>query len=811
MRWRWFQSLGQFVVLFCLAAGLAGLGHAQAKQVSNYEIATQASFNQPSNYPLEQTVDPKLYQPVGDWVGRLILPPTPQKQDWAWLEVYHAPAEYQELMGQQVRLEWDSLARPYVQMATREINFSEEVEESINKGNVHPTRLNHRRVGPLQSLAGARPNDDLLVTVDPTAIQTTGNSPILKIATDPVQVPGRYYTVIKILKPLQVNGQSIPSPCLDQESCLQEQFEVRHYNPLSKRFDGPQDVIRIPQVAADRNGIHRSTIHRLEASSAGKDGWYVYGAKDTEGMFVGAAISSRSLLELQPDRVLTGRPAARRRIWKRFISQKGTAHSVLSTTTAKNPKAALQQWQLGDRMLVLHLFGGIGGQKAEKQPVIGTITGHFGFGMAQVIRDPLTQSPRFQLQYQQVYSHNPDGIIAGSVQGAEYFGNLQRGWLGTRPITDVLVKLPAITEDYDFDGTIISPMGELQQQLQLMAARYRTGDGTGAALVTPAKSCAQDSSQAVYTTVKIINEQVRRSPKIQAWLQAHPQDPQTERFQELVALGNRLERELLPLGIVRPDWQQNAEMLAGIQPHRSFTNQDNLITQILSWRTIIPHVVHEQLTDIFRDSGAQLWFLQTNQVGGWDASIAPLAATELLGRWPLITRVCSRLIDALTTFPDARGWLISVGILLGYAVFALWFGGRQGFLKRSATPIEVRKAFTLAVGVFFTPALFEELLFRALLIPHPFEDVWLQTTFLCAGLSLIVFIVYHPLNALTVYPAGKPTFFQSTFLILAGFLGLACTLTYLLTNSLWPGVILHWLAVTIWLLKLGGLARLAIK
>jgi predicted Abi (CAAX) family protease len=815
MHRRWFHNLGSFALLVYVTLGFILLGHAQDQrppiQVSNYAIASQAPFHQPSYYPLKQTVDTMIYQPVGDWVGRLILPPAPQKQDWVWLQVYHAPSDHQDLTGQTVRLEWDSTAQPYIQAATRVVNFSAEVETSQRKGNIHPARLNHRRVGPLQSLAGAHPHDDIIVTVAPTIVRNAGDRPTLKIAVDPVQVPERYYTVVKIIRPLAAQSQDIPTPCLDQESCPWELFEVRHYRPASQAFDGPQEIIRIPQVTADRNGVYRSTIHKLKDSPAGAAGWYVYGAKNTEGVFVAVAIAPRSLFDLQPDRVLTGKPAARRSAWKQSISKKGTAHSVLTTTTAKDTDSALRSWQLGNQALVLHLFGGIGGQKAEPQSVIGTVTGHFAFGIAQVIRDPLTQALRFQLQYQQVYSHNPEGIIAGSMQWAEYLGNLQRGWLGTRPMTDVLVKLPAITEDYNFDGTIISPMGELQRQLQLMAARYRTGDGTGAALVTPAKSCAQDSSQAVYTTVKIINEQIRRSPKIQVWLQTHPQHPQTERFQALVALGNRLERELVPLGIVRPDWQQNAEVLAGIRPQRGFTNQDNIVTQILSWRTIVPRVVHDQLTDLFRDSGAQLWFLRTNQVGGWDVSIAPLEATELLGQWPIITRIFSRLIDALTTFPNGWGWLTSGGILLVYASMALSFGWRQGFLKRRSAIVAKKTILTVGLGTFLTPALFEELLFRALLIPHPHEDVWLQTTILWACISLALFIVYHPIHALTAYRRGAPTFFQPTFLILAGLLGLACTLTYLLTSSLWPGVVLHWLVVVVWLLRLGGLERLNIN
>ncbi len=813
MCWCWFQGLWKRrrwgVLLALVALGVVLHGHAQEalpQTRSNYVIANQASFNQPSHYPLKQTLDPKLYQSVGDWVGRLILPPAPQSQDWVWLEIYHAPPEYQELVGQTIRLEWDDLAQPYRLAATRKVTLSPEAQASQRMGNIHPFRLNNRQAGPLQSLAGARPNDDVIVTLEPT-VSTVKGQPILKILTDPVQVPGRYYTVVEILKPVQEQGQAITPPCFDS-SCPTELFKVRHYNPISQSFDGPQEEMRIPQVTANKQGVYHSTIHELAGSPAGSQGWYIYGAQDAAGVFVGVAIAPRSLFDLQPSQVLTGRSATRSSNWPPSTRMKGTAHSILTVANPNDAEGALANWQEGDQALVLHLFGGIGGSQAEPQGVIGTITGHFAFGIAEVIRDPLTQLLRFQIQYQQIYSHNPDGIIAGPVQWSEYMGHLQRGWLGARSVTDVLVKLPALTEDYDFDGVLISPMRELKQQLQLMAARYRTGDGTGAALVTPAKSCSQDSSQAVYTTVKVIEEQIRKSPNIQDWLHTHPDHPQTQRFQTLVALGERLDKELVPLGIARSDWRQNAEVLTGIRSQDGFTNQDNVVTQILSWRTIIPRVVHDQLIGIFRDSGAQLWFLRTNQVGGWNARIAPLEATELFGEWPVVPRVFSRLIEALTTFPSGWGWLISVALLLVYALVALTFGWQRGFIKRSSVAVPRATLLTVACGAILTPALLEEIVFRALLVPHPSESVLPQTTILWSGISLVLFIVYHPLNALTAYRNGNPTFMQPTFLILAALLGVACTLTYLLTSSLWPGVIFHWLVVVVWLLWLGGLERL---
>jgi predicted Abi (CAAX) family protease len=69
---------------------------------------------------------------------------------------------------------------------------------------------------------------------------------------------------------------------------------------------------------------------------------------------------------------------------------------------------------------------------------------------------------------------------------------------------------------------------------------------------------------------------------------------------------------------------------------------------------------------------------------------------------------------------------------------------------------------------------------------------------------LAAFIVYHPLNALTFYPAGKPTFMDWRFLTLSGLLGAVCSIAYCTTGSIWPSVFIHWIIVVSWIELFGG-------
>ncbi|MEB3358215.1 MAG: CPBP family glutamic-type intramembrane protease [Synechococcales bacterium] len=805
------------VVVSAIATLLIASLPVHSARVSSYDLAQQADFNRPDYYPIQQSAPNENYRPVGQWLGRLILPEpdaadSPENPDWVWFEVYHAPADQAALIGQQVRLEWrdqSPFAQAYVDVVTTDVALTEEAKQYAALGNVIPTRLDGRaQVGPLRSLAGARPHDDVTVKLDAVTLATdAAGAPVLQIDWEPVQVTGRFYGLVKILG---VDGNwpadNPPAVCPGTASCP-EYFRVRHYNVASGEFDGAEETVRIPQQPADNSQRFLSTPDQIENSPAGDRGWYIYGAADGEGIFTVQAIKPRSLVQLQPDQVIIGKGAGlgylRRENWGEMGDRKGTVQSVWVSPTPDSVKP--QEWQEGDQALVMHLFGGIGGESGEA--IAGwTVTGHFAFGLATVVREPLADERQFDIVYQQIYAHNPNGIVAGSLDWTAYMGDLQRGWLGIRPVSDVLMRLDSLTP-LQLGNTSLSPLREVLMQTQIMAARYRTGDGKGVSAVTPATSCVQDSSQALYIAIERLQQRMNSTPEFLNWLAAHPDDSATQSFRTLVSLGNDLSQALVPRGVVRPDWRQNAEYLAGIEGQGALSNEFTLENVLLSWRTMMPRSAYDEISSIFLNHNAQLWFLSTNQVGGWDASIEPVAPTPLLGQLPLVSTVIKRLVNAVLTPLDGRDWLVFLGVLVGYGAIALPIGFKSGLLRLTPTPTS-RSLVKGMVYLFFLPSLMEEVIFRVLLLPHP-TTVLLPITWLgWATLSLVLFILCHPLNALTLYPAGRPTFFQWPFLLLAGLLGVACTLLYGWTGSLWTVTLLHWLVVVLWLFYLGGQARL---
>ncbi|MGI0487431.1 type II CAAX prenyl endopeptidase Rce1 family protein [Pantanalinema rosaneae CENA516] len=828
-KWGWTRFLGLLIVVLVAIVGLQ-ISPGLAWE-SHYAVTSRAPFNQLSYYPVKQTLPPDLYRPVGNWVGRLILPlvKEQQGQDWVWLEVYHAPPEATDLIGKRVKLTWSQNpeVQRYVAAVTRDVQFTPDVEAlQQTTGNLYPQRLNGRtQVGPLQAIAGARPQDDVTVTLEQATLTQQAETAELQIATEPLLETGRYYTLVKLLGTVQkAKPQFIPKDCPGGRPCPSELFRVQHYNPATGKFDGKQETVRIPQQPIDGFGVYASTPRELEASPAGTAGWYLYGAQDKTGLFTVQAIKPRSLFQLQPNRVILGAGKGLDYInydnWSQTEHQQGTAHTVLIDKTAPTPEAAIANWKEGDRALVMHLFGGRGGERGE--PVaMGTVTGHFSYGLATIVRDPFTKDLQFDLRYQQVYATNIEGVISGTNTWTNYMGNLQRGWLGTRPVTDVIVKLDAIAQDYDFGGTRLSPLAEFDRQLSVINARYRTGDGTGAANVTPATSCVQDSNQALFLTIQRIRETVAANPTIQNWWSSHPDDPTVKRFERLVALGNDLETQLMPFGIVRGDWKSNANALSGtqIQPE-NFTRSDsnlpeNTLAAFTSWRTILPRQAQDELSILFLRHGATLWFLQTNQVGGRNPAILPIAPTQAFARWtipgttvPIVSVLFTRILGSLK-LPSLWDWSVTFGMLLGYGVLATTIGFAHGWLQVKPWSASKQRYFLLMGRVFFLPALLEEWVFRVLLLPYPRAGVTGQMWITWAIVSLILFVAYHAIVARTVAKQQRTsTLLHPIFLILTGLLGVACTLTYWLTGSLLLITLIHWVVVVVWLTLFGGIEKL---
>jgi predicted Abi (CAAX) family protease len=158
-----------------------------------------------------------------------------------------------------------------------------------------------------------------------------------------------------------------------------------------------------------------------------------------------------------------------------------------------------------------------------------------------------------------------------------------------------------------------------------------------------------------------------------------------------------------------------------------------------------------------------------------------------------------RLHAALTTWPGARGWeAVARELLWGLPALALLA------FATALAHFDPMAFGTRWLGFFFglmlVPALGEELLFRALLIPRPDRPfpLW-QAVF-----SVAAFVLWHPLQALTFGPPWSALFLEPRFLLLVAVLGALLVRLYRATGSIWPCVAVHWIVVAAWKLAFGG-------
>ncbi len=152
-----------------------------------------------------------------------------------------------------------------------------------------------------------------------------------------------------------------------------------------------------------------------------------------------------------------------------------------------------------------------------------------------------------------------------------------------------------------------------------------------------------------------------------------------------------------------------------------------------------------------------------------------------------------RILTTLKTWPSPRQWfeVFSIGIAIGVLAMLL----KPNLIDLSLAP-SLSNMVAVAIVAFFVPALFEELVFRGLLLPY-FSWTWI-------ALSNALYIAWHPIEALFLFPEAANLFFDPKFLLIVAVLGLSCTFVYVRAQSLWASIGLHWIVVVAWK-AMGGL------
>lgn len=560
------------------------------------------------------------YRPIAPWTGTLFLP-RPDARDpegGVLLEVTNSPRP--ELIGQMVVVRWDQ-SMPWDRWFTersRDVTFNQDLLKEIKKYKMSPPWLidGWKKVSPLESYAAGRSGEMEVLLKDPEL-----RDGMLFITREPVEISGVQVALIRF------EGAS--------EDTLRK---VSHYNSLSRTFDGPSEIVSIPETFFDNPDfpIPFTTTVDIESTALNKLGWYIFGRREN-GVFRVEAIEPREPFRLSPWTIKIGRDDARAFLCHeeyQDLKSQTIGMSVVEPVPERFPgqnKANIADyvenvWPVGTKGILAHLFFAWKNPSHKVSRGVlpgGVTTGHFSLGFAEVVLDPFTGEKRFDIEYCQIYGNNVNQIFSNTQKWHTYGGNLKRGLMFLEPFSDTIFQVPELAP-YDIDGWKIKPLDGLRRELEKMMALYRNGAGGGIATIRPDMSCVQDTSAAMFSALKTLEVGVAASGKTRDWAKAGgEQSKEVRRYLSLLHLSRELEKMLTFFGIPQGRWRDFiAHPLATRDTSKLAMVLGNTLVGI---KTMLPRNVRDHVLKIAIDRGYPIWSIQTVQIGGKIAGMIPVA------------------------------------------------------------------------------------------------------------------------------------------------------------------------------------------
>jgi len=165
----------------------------------------------------------------------------------------------------------------------------------------------------------------------------------------------------------------------------------------------------------------------------------------------------------------------------------------------------------------------------------------------------------------------------------------------------------------------------------------------------------------------------------------------------------------------------------------------------------------------------------------------------------------NNLLQGLRVSPF-RAPLKSLILVPVYLCASLAIGFHAGLF--SVGVIDYPMSVVLPFSLFIFPSLLEEAFFRGVLIPNNTITRSKSRIITYIVISTAAFVLWHPANALTINTTAAALFLNPAFLLIVTLLGMTCSVSYVLSRSLWAPIIIHWLTVVVWVIFMGGRNKL---
>lgn len=551
-----------------------------------------------------------FYKPIGEWAGQIILPPSGRRLENGSVPFLVFCSPQKELIGRILQLSWDPSAKAenWFYDLSVDVNFDPGTRAFGEKAGCRfPTILDGwKKVSPLESLAANRSEGTIEVVL---------KNPVLKGST-----------IFIAQEPAQVNGSLV---CLAKFTGKAEGNlrKIAHYNPATRKFDGPEEIVTImPRKAHKGEDAPNTSVELIEKSGMNTGGWYLYG-KRLKNTFLVKALEPRLPLLVRPTVCISDVSSIRDYASKRVFDD--LKPGIYRTTLCADDQSMSvnKQWPVGRKYLLMHLFGWrkLAAAKPGVMDLLNLVTGHFAFGFAQIVKDGFTGEPRWDIEYKQVYGHNREEVVSGSLKWHAYMGNLRRGWMYSIPVADTIFDIPEL-QPYKINGRTVDPMRGLARELEKMMAKYRVGSGSGCSMVRPDVSCVQDSHCALNSGLDLLINGLGKHPDVIAWQKAGSAD--AKRFQSLKELAREVEKTITSFGIKQGNWKEFIETPFGT---RNPGKIRAIINSLKSVRTVFPRGAYDHLMTLSAKKNYPMWTILTCQIGGLIPGLVPQKPTSLIG------------------------------------------------------------------------------------------------------------------------------------------------------------------------------------
>jgi predicted Abi (CAAX) family protease len=179
----------------------------------------------------------------------------------------------------------------------------------------------------------------------------------------------------------------------------------------------------------------------------------------------------------------------------------------------------------------------------------------------------------------------------------------------------------------------------------------------------------------------------------------------------------------------------------------------------------------------------------------------------------MLSTILPRLGLAITILPTAPQILVVWLLLSSYCAIAIPASLSWGLASLETLQVwwnlqlyayglrlrHNRRAIALMIGLLMW-LMIEEILLRVAVIPSRWEQITVRQWWFMVFLSWLLSILKYP----GIYGHLNSLFRNPKLWFLGILLELVCTLTYVLSNSLWLTLWFHWSIAALWLLPLGG-------